>query len=124
MNRSRFFVIASMLGLVFGLAFLLAPAQLMSFYGMTLDPAGQWIARFLGAQLVGLAIITWVARNAPTGGALSAVMIGNLVGSTIALALAILQGISGMGNALVWSTAVVYAFLAVGFGYFQFGKSQ
>ena len=123
MNRSRFFVIASMLGLVFGLAFLLAPAQLMSFYGMTLDPAGQWIGRFLGAQLVGLAIITWVARNTPTGGALSAVMIGNLVGSTIALALAVLQGVTGIGNALVWSTAVVYAFLAAGFGYFQFGKS-
>jgi hypothetical protein len=123
MNRSRFFVIASMLGLVFGLAFLLAPAQLTSFYGMTLDPAGQWIGRFLGAQLVGLAIITWAARNTPTGGALSAVMIGNLVGSTIALALAVLQGITGIGNALVWSTAVVYAFLAAGFGYFQFGKS-
>jgi hypothetical protein len=124
MNRSRFLVVASILGLVFGLAFLLAPGQLMSFYGVTLDPAGQWIGRFLGAQLVGLAIITWLARNAPTGGALSAVMIGNLVGSTIALALAILQGISGLGNALVWSTAVVYAFLAAGFAYFQFGKPQ
>ncbi len=124
MNRSRFLVIASVLGLAFGLAFLLVPAQLMSFYGITLDAAGQWIGRFLGAQLVGLAVITWVARNAPTGGALSAVMIGNLVGSTIALALAILQGISGIGNALVWSTAVVYAFLAAGFGYFQLAKSQ
>jgi hypothetical protein len=124
MNRSRFLVIASILGMVFGLAFLLAPAQLMSFYGVTLDPAGQWIGRFLGAQLVGLAVITWVARNAPTGSALSAVMAGNLVGSAIALALAILQGISGIGNALVWSTAVVYAFLVAGFGYFQLGKSQ
>jgi hypothetical protein len=124
MNRRRFLVVASILGLIFGLAFLLAPAQLMSFYGMTLDPAGQWIGRFLGAQLVGLAIITWVARNAPAGGALSAVMIGNLIGSTIARALAILQGISGIGNALTWSTAVIYAFLAAGFAYFQFGKSQ
>ena len=53
MNRSRFLGIASILGLVFGLAFLLAPVQLMSFYGIALDPAGQWIGRFLGAQLVG-----------------------------------------------------------------------
>jgi hypothetical protein len=124
MNRSGFFVIASILGLVFGLAFLLAPEKLMSFYGVTLDPAGQWIGRFLGAQLVGLAIITWLARNAPTSGTLSAIMIGNLVGSAIALVLAMLQGIAGFGNALVWSTAVVYAFLAAGFAYFQFGKSQ
>jgi hypothetical protein len=40
MNRSRFLVIASILGLVFGLAFLPAPGQLMSFYGIGLDAAG------------------------------------------------------------------------------------
>ena len=124
MNRSRFLVIASVLGLVFGLAFLLAPAQLMSFYGVTLDAAGQWIGRFLGAQLVGIASVTWLARNAPAGGALSAVMIGNLIGSIIALAVAVLQVVAGIGNALVWSTAAVYAFLAAGFGYFQVGESQ
>ncbi len=124
MKRSRFLAIASVLGLLFGLAFLLAPSQLMSFYGMTLDPAGQWIARFLGAQLVGIAVITWLVRNAPAGGALSAVMIGNLVATIIALALAVLEGVSGIGNVMVWSTAIVYAFLAAGFGYFQFVKSE
>jgi hypothetical protein len=51
-------------------------------------------------------------------------MIGNLVATVTALALAILQGIAGIGNALVWSTAVVYAFLAAGFGYFQFVRSR
>ena len=96
----------------------------MSLYGITLDAAGQWIGRFLGAQLVGLATITWVARNAPTGGALSAVMLGNLVGAVIGLVLACCEGFSGIGNALLWSTPVVYAFLAAGFGYFQFAKPQ
>lgn len=124
MSRSRFLAVASILGLVFGLAFLLVPAQLMSFYGMTLDPAGQWIGRFLGAQLLGVATITWLVRNTPAGNVLSAVMIGNLVATVTALALAILQGIAGIGNALVWSTAVVYAFLAAGFGYFQFVRSR
>jgi hypothetical protein len=51
-------------------------------------------------------------------------MVGNLVGSAIALILAVLQGITGFGNALAWSTVVVYAFLTAGFGYFQFGKAQ
>jgi hypothetical protein len=74
--------------------------------------------------MLGLAMITWLARNAPTSGALSAVLIGNLVGSAIALVLIMLQRIAGFGNALVWSTAVIYAFLAAGFAYFQFGKSQ
>lgn len=90
MKRSRFLVIASVLGLLFGMAFVLAPAQMVSFYGMTLDPAGQWIGRFLGAQLVGVAVITWLVRNALAGGALSAVMIGNLVATTIALVIAVL----------------------------------
>ena len=51
-------------------------------------------------------------------------MLGNLVGAVITLALAMLQGVSGIGNTLLWSTAVVYAFLAAGFGYFQFVKPQ
>ena len=124
MSRSRFLVIASILGLVYGLTFLLAPGQLMSFYGITLDAAGQWMARFLGASLVGLAMITGLARNAPADGALRGVMIGNLVSAVIALVVAVLQAISGIGNELAWSTVGVYAFLVAGFGYFQFGKPQ
>ena len=124
MNRSLFMTIAAILALLFGLAFIFVPAQLMSFYGVTLDTAGQWVGRYLGSAFIGIGVLTWLARNAPTGDALRAVVLGNFVVSVTGLVVAVLDKIYGTGNALVWSTVVIYIFLTAGFGYFQFVKPQ
>jgi hypothetical protein len=34
-----------------------------------------------------------------------------------------MEAFSGVGNSLVWSTVVIFLLLAVGFGYFRFGKA-
>lgn len=120
MKRSTFMAIAALLAVVFGLGFILVPAQLMSIYGITLATAGQWVGRYLGSAFLGIGVLTWLARNAEPGEGLRAVVLGDLVLSVLGLVVAILDAISGLGNALVWSTVVIYLFLTVGFGYFQF----
>ena len=120
MKRSTFMAIAAVLAVVFGLGFILDPAQTMSFYGVTLETAGQWIGRYLGSAFIGIGVLTWLARNAEPGEGQRAVMLGDFVLSVLGLVVAILDAISGLGNALVWSTVVIYVFLSVGFGYFQF----
>ena len=122
MKLSTFMAIASVLALVFGLAFILVPAQTMALYGGTLDAVGQWIGRYLGSAFLGVAVLTWFARNAPEGGALRAIVLGNFVLSATGLVVAVLDGLYGSGNALVWSTVAIYLFLTLGFGYFQFAK--
>ena len=122
MKHSTFMAIAAVLALVFGLAFLLIPAQLMSIYDITLGPDGEWIARCLGSTFVGVAVTTWFARNAPQGDALRAIMLGDFVLCVIGLVAAVLYAISGSANALIWSTPAIYALLTVGFGYFGFVK--
>lgn len=124
MKLSTFLAIASVLALVFGLAFLLVPAQLLSLYGVTLEAAGQWIGRYLGSAFLGLAVLTWLARNAPEGGALRAIVLGGFVLSVTGLIVAVLDGLYGLGNALVWSTVAIYLLLTLGYGYFQFAKPQ
>jgi hypothetical protein len=120
MNRSKFMAVATVLALVFGLAFLLIPVQLVSLYDITLGPDGQWIARCLGSTFVGIAVATWSGRNSPQGEALRAIMLGDFALSSIGLVAALLYAVYGSANALVWSTAAIYAFVIVGFGYFQF----
>ena len=122
MSRSLFMTIAAVVAALFGLAFILVPAQLMSFYGVTLEAGGQWVGRYLGSAFIGIAALTWLARNAPAGEALRAVVLGDFVVSVTGLVVAVFDRIYGTGNALVWSTVVIYAFLTVGFGYFQFVK--
>jgi hypothetical protein len=122
MKFSTFMTIAAILALVFGLAFILVPIQLMAQYGVTMDAGGEWVGRYLGSAFLGIAVLTWSARSAPQCEALRAIILGDFVVSLTGLIVAILDVIFGPGNALVWSTVVIYLFLTIGFGYFQFAK--
>jgi len=122
MKRSTFMVIASVVALVFGVAFLVVPAWLMSLYDVTLQPGGEWVARYFGSALTGIAVLTWLARKAPEGEALRAVLVGDLLLSLIGLVVAVLDALSGTANALVWLNVVIYLLLTSGFGYLLLGK--
>jgi len=114
--------IAAVIAFVFGLAFILVPAQVMSLYGVTLEGAGLWVGRYLGSAFIGIGVLIWLARKATEGHALRAIVLGAFVTSVTGLVVAVLDSIYGSGNALVWSTVAIYLFLTVGFGYFQFAK--
>jgi hypothetical protein len=36
----------------------------------------------------------------------------------------VFDALYGVGNSLVWSTVAIYFLLALGFGFYQFGKSN
>jgi hypothetical protein len=113
--------INSILAIVAGIACVLAPAQLLSSYGVSLIPMGLVIYQFWGATLIGLGMLTWFARNIK----------GSELQKTFALSLFITNGISCVmairgqyvgANAFGWSTVALYFLLALGFGYFLFIK--
>ncbi|MBI2975848.1 MAG: hypothetical protein HYY33_02735 [Chloroflexi bacterium] len=116
------FIFAAAAGLIFGLGFLLIPNQTMSMYGVELNDAGQWIARYLGATFLGLTVLNWLVRNAPASDTRRAVVLGDFVLSALGLVVAVWDRIAGSGNALVWLTVAIYLVLTAGFGYFQFMK--
>ena len=122
MKLSVFLTIAAVLAFLFGLAFFLIPMQTVSLYGITLDPAAQFVPRYLGATFLGVAVLNWLARSAASSEALRAILLGDFVLSALGLIVALWEKIAGEGNALVWSTVVIYLFLTLGFGYFKFMK--
>ena len=120
MNRSTIMVVASVIALVFGVAFLVAPAWLMSLYDVDLLAGGEWVGRYFGSALLGIAALTWLARNATEGEAARAVVVGDLVLSLTGVVVAVLDALSGTGNALIWLNVVIYLLLTLGFGYILF----
>lgn len=122
MSRSLFLTIAAVLGVLFGLAFLLVPAQAMSMYGITLDTAGLFVARYMGSGYFGLGLIYWFARSADESTALRALLLGGFIFALAALGVALYDVFAGVGNSMVWSTVVIDLFLAAGNGYFYFKK--
>jgi hypothetical protein len=124
MKLGTFFSITAVVGLLFGLAFLLMPVQTMTMYGVALDVSGQYIARYLGSAFLGIAVIVWFARKAkPNDETTKAIILGGFIMCATGFVASVFDALYGVGNSLVWSTVIIYFLLAVGFGYFQFGKS-
>jgi hypothetical protein len=120
MKQNTFLAIAAFLAALYGLGFLLIPAQTVGFYGITLDVNGLFVARYLGSAFLGIAVLTWLARSFTSQEALRAIVLGDLVVSLTGLIVAVWDAFAGGGNALSWATVVIYLFLALGFGYYQF----
>ena len=124
MKLNIFMSIAAVVACLFGLAFLLAPVLTMSMYGVALDISGQSIAKYLGSAYLGIAVMIWLARNAqPNNEALRAITMGGLILCLTSLIVSLLDVFKGGGNNLIWSTVIIHFLLAVGFGYYRFGKS-
>jgi hypothetical protein len=124
MKLGTLLTIGAVIATVFGLAFILFPTQTLALYGETLDETGQWIARYLGSAYLGIGIASWFARNVAQNGAMRAILVGFFVVNTSGLIVAVLDGLSGTGNALVWLNAAIFLLFALGFGYFLFIKPE
>ncbi len=122
MKLSNLMMVTTIVAGIFGIAFVLASGPLMSMYGATLNPAGTLIAQLFGAALIGYAVVNWFARNAKGDEALRAIVLANFVADTVGFIVSLLGQLSGVVNALGWSTVAIYLLLALGYAYFQFMK--
>jgi hypothetical protein len=113
---------ASIVAFVFALGFIFMPAQLTSFYNVTLNEGGIFIGQLFGAALLGFGVLNWFGRNFRDEQAKQTLVNTNLAGDVVGLIFALLGqlgGVSGV-NALGWSTVLFYLLLAAGFAYLRF----
>ena len=73
-------LINAVVGLVFGLLSLFAPAQLAAIYGSTVNDTALALYRINGASLIGFAAVAWFVRNAPASEARRSLLYGFVVG--------------------------------------------
>jgi hypothetical protein len=124
MKLSYLMIIKAIIVAVFGVGFVLIPAQVMSIYSVTLNPGGTFMTQLFGAAFILLGILLWFARNAARSEvALKALVLAITIGDAIGFVIALLAQLGGVANALGWVTVALYLLLALGFGYFQFIKT-
>jgi len=102
----------------FGLGFSMMPATMLALYGSAADPVGMVMARFFGSAFVTLGLLMWFARNTTEPATQRAFALAAFVGNSIGFIVALIFQMSGIPNALGWSTVTLYLIFALGFGYF------
>ena len=122
MTYKNFMTFSSVLGFIFGLGFILMPAQLVSLYNVTINEAGVLISQLYGAALLGFGVLNWSARSLGEGEATQAILIGNLAADAVGFIFALIGQLGGVPgvNALGWSTVAIYLILTAGFAYLRF----
>jgi hypothetical protein len=122
MKLKTLMIINTIVAIVFGVTFVIAPAQVYSLYGITADEHLIYMGRLFGSALIGFALLTWLARNTTDSDAQWAIIYALFTADCVGFIVSLIGQISNVVNGFGWSTVVIYLLLALGFGYFLFIK--
>lgn len=122
MGLKTFLIIHTVICLIFGLLCTAIPTIFEPLYGIVLNPVGEILARWLGAALIGLGLITWFAREAEKSDLKSGILLTILVVDIIGASVAFWGQTTSIMNDWGWSLVTIWILLAVGFGYFRLNE--
>ena len=117
MKREMFFAIFGVLGVLFGLGFLLAPEMSLRAYGVPTDPHNLMQSRYFGSVLLGFGLVSFLARETQDPKAIRALLVGGLVGNLIGAAISA-SAAGHLQNGLAWVSVAIYVALAAGGAYY------
>ena len=118
MKLKTFLIITAVLGVLFGASFFLFPAQIPAMHGVTADEGMKHMAQNFGGALLGIAVMSWAARNSSDSIARRSIVLGLFVLWVLGAISAILFQLTGIPNNSGWTTVAFQVPLAVVFGYF------
>ena len=124
MNLRTFLTVHSIVAGIYGLLFLLIPATLLAQYGAEPTAAMQFLVRLFGSALLTFAAVLWLARDTADSPARRAIILGFFIGLATGLVVSLHGQLTGVMNALGWTTVAVYAVFGAGYGYFHFSSKQ
>ena len=114
MTSRTLLTITAVVAIFYGLAFVLIPDNMNALYGVPSAPHIALYARFFGSALLGFGITTWFARDSRSWDVIRGVLIGIAVTTAIGGLIALFAVLTGLSNAMTWTSVLVYALLFVG----------
>jgi len=107
MKLKTLMTINAIVAIVFGVTFVIVPAQTYSLYDMTADEQMLLMGRLFGAALIGFAILTWMAKNATDSDARRAIVLALFISEGIGFVVALIGQLNNVVNAFGWSTVAI-----------------
>ncbi len=121
MRLRSLFLLGTALALLFALGFLLGPAIILKFFGLTTGKTEVFLAQGIGAGLVGLGVLSFFAKDFADAQALQGTVLSLFFCSAIAFVVSLLAVLSQVTRASsAWLIVILFLVFAAGFAYFQF----
>ena len=120
MKFNSFLIINAIVALVFGIGFVFMPATMATIYGITQGPAVSLLGQFFGVELIAVGLLCWFSRNISDAAAQRAMILSFLIADASGVVISLMGTLSGVVNAVGWSSVTIYLLLTLGYVYFQF----
>ncbi len=108
----------------YGISFLLVPSTVLSIYGVTQGPAEQLMGQYFGVALIGIGLLTWLAKEVTEVSTQRAMILALLISNLAGVIVSVLGTLSDVMSAVGWSAVAIYVVFGLGYGYFQFVKTS
>ncbi len=120
MKLQNLYLLNAGLALIFALGALFMTPTMLSLFGFDNTADTRLLAQLIGVELAAGGMVTLLVRDTADPKTRSAVNYANLIACILGFVIALNGTLTGAMNALGYLPAVLYAVLALGFGYFQF----
>ncbi len=120
MKLKVLFIITAIIAIVFGVVFVIIPAQVYSLYDIESGAGLNYMGQLFGAALIAIGLISWQSRNAADSDARRAIILAIFIADGIGFVIALIGQLNDVVGSLGWLTVAIYFLLSLGFGYFQF----
>jgi hypothetical protein len=114
MTSRSLLTITAVVAVLYGLAFVLIPDTINALYAVPSAPHTALYTRFFGSALLGFGVINWFAKDFRSWDAIRGVLIGTAVTTAIGGLIALFAVLTGLSNAMTWTSVLVYALLLAG----------
>ncbi|HET9700552.1 MAG TPA: hypothetical protein VFP70_06495 [Burkholderiales bacterium] len=122
MTLRKFLTLRSIVAAGYGVLFVLIPGTMLPLYGAEPSVTAIFLGRLLGSALLTFAAVLWLARDAGDSPARRAIVLGFYIGLATGFVVSLHGQLTGVANALGWTTVAVYALFGGGYGYFHFSS--
>jgi hypothetical protein len=114
MNIKVYLTIAAIIAILYGIAFVLIPAEMLQPYGVLPEPHVILAIRLLGSAFLGFGLILWFARDFQDWAAVRGILIASVVGDGVGGLVIAWGTIQSTVNTLGWLNVILYALLVLG----------
>ena len=124
MKLSGLFALTGVLGMLFGLEFLLIPEMALQQYGVPTEPHNLMQARYFGSTLLAFGLMYWLLRGTRDDATRRSLLLVGVVGNLVALVLSVWTRLEGLQGILAWLSVAIYGVLLLGSLNFLFRPGQ